>query len=711
MNSLRYALFVALITLLQVPTQAQDWVSYQSQQKINDLVDTGGELLMATDVGLVVMNKSSLERTFFNKANSNLADSHIQTITQGASGDTWIGTYDMRLAQFDGTDFSDPIIPDVDFNPNTIQLYDLEVAPNGDLWLGTSQGIFHRQGENWSKYAEAELGADFFAVWDIEITDAGEVFIGSVFIHKFVNGTWSNISNTSNLVSYLDTEIFFSSTGDLYYIGDLDKIGRYDGTQWQEYDNGGLNGSEFIGFAEDVNGNVFFNTRNNGIFKLENDTWMVQEDAQTELYTDNQSNYLYIDGQDRRWLNYNIHLSVNDGGNIQSTLISEHTIESNGIANLHKAANGDMYFLSQSNENISVLDTDGNWSFFPLPSFLLPFSNLADMLHLADNDIWLATWTGLYHYDGTTWTTEIGEACRSFDVDSQGKIYVRASEKFYIIDNGAITEYNAGNSEMLPLLLSGHGIDADDNLWLALFSWDEGVDHAIQKVSPDGTWTTYSEADIPAINRPGSDFHFDVNGNVWVPRDLYGAIKFDGTTWSNPYTDNFDDIDNITVHAIESDATGKVYFSHQYGVTTLLDDEWDNLLIEDVPNENTSAQSYLQFDDAGTLWWASNRHGVFSRTPTFGTSVHTDIEAVNSFSIYPNPAVNQTTLDFAIEESADVNVQVYNYLGQLQANSDLGQLPAGTFQETIDLSRFAKGFYTIQLTINDQISTRKLVVR
>ena len=78
MRFLKYSFFFALGILLQSPLHAQEWVSYQSQQQINDLVETGNELLMATDAGLVVMNKSTLEKTIFNKANSDLSNNHIQ---------------------------------------------------------------------------------------------------------------------------------------------------------------------------------------------------------------------------------------------------------------------------------------------------------------------------------------------------------------------------------------------------------------------------------------------------------------------------------------------------------------------------------------------------------------------------------------------------------------------------------------------------------
>ena len=121
--------FLFILTLLAHNRAiSQDWVSYQSQQEVNDLVDTGDELLMATDAGLVVMNKATLEKTIFNRANSNLTNNHIQSITRGPNASIRIGTYDARLALFDGSDFQDITMPDVEGFGQYTELYDFKIA-------------------------------------------------------------------------------------------------------------------------------------------------------------------------------------------------------------------------------------------------------------------------------------------------------------------------------------------------------------------------------------------------------------------------------------------------------------------------------------------------------------------------------------------------------------------------------------------------------
>lgn len=712
MNFLRFVYFFVLVLLFHVPADAQDWVSFQSQQKINDLVDNGNELVMATDMGIVVMDKSSFSKTFLNTSNSNLPQNHIETITKGPNGNTWIGTYDVKLARFDGTDFQETIIPEGNINFNTFTLYDMKIAPNGDIWLGTNQGVFQRQGETWFQYMQDDLDDFLFDVWDIEINDAGEVFAASNYIYKFTNGEWTNISENSNILAYLDADLFFDSMGDLYLIGDLDKIGRYDGTSWEEYDNGGFNGSETIRLTEDADGNIYFNTRQNGIYQLENGTFQPISDPQASLFS-NQTSFFYIDADDNRWLNSGIELSVGNGGDIQNTTISQYPIERNSIATVSKGDNGNMYFLpSNPQENITTVDTDGNWSVVPVSDFstLMSAFFLRDILVLEDDDIWLAADNGLHHYDGNEWALVEQVSCKSFARDSEGKIYVLADGRIYIIDNmGAISEYNADNSSLSSLILSGHGVDADDNLWIASFTW-EG-ENIIQKVSSDGVWTTYDGTDFPAINGPGGDFHFDMDGNVWLPLSNVGAVKFDGTDWINPFEENFGEFANYSVYSIKDDAAGKLYFSHQYGVTTWLDGEWGDLLINDVPHVNSIHGANIEFDDVGNLWWASNRYGVFARTVETSTSASDIDKVISDFRVYPNPALDYTTLDFSIQGESIVNVSIYNNLGQLQSSLNLGRVPEGNHRETIRLEHLSKGFYIIQIEVNDKLFTQKVIVQ
>ena len=254
--------------------------------------------------------------------------------------------------------------------------------------------------------------------------------------------------------------------------------------------------------------------------------------------------------------------------------------------------------------------------------------------------------------------------------------------------------------------ISGHGVDANDNLWIA-----DDEANVIQKVSSDGTtWTTYTNTDHPEIEQPAGDFYFHTDGSIWVPSDIEGAIKFDGETWANPLAGQLDETEDQMVYAIDSDATGKLYFAHKQGVTTFLDDEWEDLFIEDIP-EGFFHRSNILFDDEGTLWWANDMFGVFSYTPSTTTPVSLGFEEATGFSVYPNPAERYSVIDFTIKESARVQAVVYNHLGQVIRSVDFGLMPAGVFKETIEVNDLPKGFYSVQLQIDGQFFTKPLIMQ
>ena len=713
MRFLRFFLFLPFFLFVQIVV-GQDWVSHKSQRQINDLVDTGDELLMATDAGLVVLNKITLEKTIFNSANTNLPNNHIETITLGPNGFAWIGTYDVILSRFNGTDFDNINQPGLEGINEYTKLYDFKIAPNGDFWLGTSDGVIQKEGQYWTLYDEDELGPSFFEAWDIEIDETGKVFMASTLVYEFVDGSWTSISN-EDFIGYVGADLFFSKTGELYLAGDLNQVGRYDGNEWQTFSIGDLNGSEVIGVTESLTGEIYFYTRQDGVFQIVNDVWTPVVNDQVEAF-DNEISYFYIDEENREWLNSGVYLSVKDAESVRTTTISSSTLENNRIRNLRKGTDGSLYFITGSRKNISVLSPAGEWSLFPLPSeSLTPFEFIYDLLVLEEDDIWLATYSGLRHFDGNSWTHHVMETCRSFVVDTQGKIYVRGTEnRVYFIENGVIGEYNLENSPMSALILSGHGVDNDNNLWLSFFSW-EG-DNAIQRVTPEGEWTTYTEAEYPVItNRPVGDIHLDADGNIWFPNDLRGAIKFDGTTFSNPILDYFGPTATVAVNSIKSDENGKLYFAHDRGVITLLDEEWEELNNDhiDLPEQLSSSHApRIEFDEDGNLWWASSIYGLFSYSSATTTSLSPLVPNAASLLIYPNPIEDITTLEFELFEDAEIFVSIYNQLGQQQQSINFGQHSPGRFQQTLDLAELPTGVYVLQLWIDGvAVSGKRLLLQ
>ena len=82
--------------------QYPDWINYTNGQGVYALSDNGNELWIGTGQGgLVKLDKTTEEMTFYNSANSGLPHNDVSALAIDGSN-IWIGTWG-ELAKFDGT--------------------------------------------------------------------------------------------------------------------------------------------------------------------------------------------------------------------------------------------------------------------------------------------------------------------------------------------------------------------------------------------------------------------------------------------------------------------------------------------------------------------------------------------------------------------------------------------------------------------------------
>ncbi len=89
-----------------------------------------------------------------------------------------------------------------------------------------------------------------------------------------------------------------------------------------------------------------------------------------------------------------------------------------------------------------------------------------------------------------------------------------------------------------------------------------------------------------------------------------------------------------------------------------------------------------------------------------------EIAAVESFSVFPNPANSVMNVELEMVTSERISIDFVNMLGQVVKSIDLGQRSAGLNREVIDIQDMADGFYLMNVTIgNDQLTHKLQVVR
>jgi hypothetical protein len=80
-----------------------------------------------------------------------------------------------------------------------------------------------------------------------------------------------------------------------------------------------------------------------------------------------------------------------------------------------------------------------------------------------------------------------------------------------------------------------------------------------------------------------------------------------------------------------------------------------------------------------------------------------------SYNFYPNPVVNQLTIDCYLEQSSEVNITIYSMDGKLMKTIQRPKQSQGMLTEVIDCNDLTKGTYILRIEANNKIYSNKLL--
>ena len=84
---------------------------------------------------------------------------------------------------------------------------------------------------------------------------------------------------------------------------------------------------------------------------------------------------------------------------------------------------------------------------------------------------------------------------------------------------------------------------------------------------------------------------------------------------------------------------------------------------------------------------------------------------VAQMNLYPNPAANNTVLNYSLATSSKVVMNIFDMNGRLVSSLDKGMQSSGSHSQIIDLRSMEKGVYMIQVVTNGAVKTAKLIVQ
>lgn len=86
-----------------------------------------------------------------------------------------------------------------------------------------------------------------------------------------------------------------------------------------------------------------------------------------------------------------------------------------------------------------------------------------------------------------------------------------------------------------------------------------------------------------------------------------------------------------------------------------------------------------------------------------------NIQTVENATVYPNPASEQTNIEFNITSASDVTIQIVNTLGQVVYTNNMGEVN-GAQKVTVNTTDLEAGMYLINITVNGTVMTKRFSV-
>ena len=113
------------------------------------------------------------------------------------------------------------------------------------------------------------------------------------------------------------------------------------------------------------------------------------------------------------------------------------------------------------------------------------------------------------------------------------------------------------------------------------------------------------------------------------------------------------------------------------------------------------------------VMWSTNstiRGAGWNASYTTTTDGVNNIKALSDLSVYPNPTDGMLNIQFTMNQSQSVRMEILSLNGEIMYNQDLGSV-TGSIDKQIDLSSFAKGIYILRLISDSGTTNNKIVLK
>lgn len=732
--------FFIIILILSISAQDNKWAAYINSNEVTAVAEEGNYLWLGTTGGAVRYNKSTSVVDNFNKANSGLPHNWVTAVAVDKSGNKWFGTWG-GLAKFDGTTWTTYNISNSVLPANWI--LSIAVDNNNNKWFVSASGITKFDGTNWTNYNTtntAELsrnGANCVCA-----DKAGNVWFGTSYnfdkkggLTKFDGTKWTTYSLEDGVALNYFVVNALAVSGNTIWLGtDNNGLIKYDGT-WTKYDNqsSSIPDIRIKSLTLDNSNNLwiaFEKYLNKGGVAKFNGTTFTGYDNNSKTYPTGTANTIFCGSDSKIYAGAGTGgLAVFNSTKFDLKKVSSSGLQANDISAMIIDSKGNKWFATQS-EGIAKFD-GASWTYYDTTtSPRLPVNSVLSLAEDKDGVIWIGTRKGIAKLSGNTIQTYqsdnnvyMGDWVQGIAVDKNNVKWFATDGSIVKYDGTTWTGYYNNSITAIPSYLSNFRyitVDKNNNIWASVNGF--GV------IKYDGTtWTGYGPTVGGLPYASVGCIEADKNNNIWVgcdgqsPDGLIGALyKFDGTNWISYRVANSGIAGNY-IYSLKAADNGDMWIgSTSYGnklgggISILkADNTWNTLTIDNskLPYPWVNA---IQFDNYGNAWLGMAAYGVAIYNPNGVVSTENiQNERPNSFELkqnYPNPFNPSTVISYTVPFNANVELGVYNVIGQKVAVLVNCQQNVGNYNVKFDASGLPSGIYIYKLKAGNTNISKKMIL-
>jgi hypothetical protein len=239
---------------------------------------------------------------------------------------------------------------------------------------------------------------------------------------------------------------------------------------------------------------------------------------------------------------------------------------------------------------------------------------------------------------------------------------------------------------------------------IALFAGKEGVSgdatsktsFRVYTMAPNSAHTyngtTFvKDAEGPATQLAAGDFLFD---NIDTAFLAFNIVTFNPPAITNG---------NFAVSVNFADAKGK-----QDTLGLLADGDGDDIELDYAFHKAGINNNWYVTDELAST--PLNRNIAIFAVVDDITAVNEFVNGVKLMAVYPNPTANAAKIEYTLENTTKVRLDVMNTKGQNVYRHSPGEQAAGTYTVNIDVTDLAAGVYYYTLYANGSKLTKQLVV-